>query len=90
MIGTTAASMERRSPWTVIRPWLTGLDGALLTALCSDDVTRFHHIEGRFSSPVLPGDALTVRIWRTGDGEAVFTTSVADRTVIDQGLVRFS
>jgi rod shape determining protein RodA len=34
LIGTTAASMERRSPWTVIRPWLTGLDGALLTALC--------------------------------------------------------
>jgi acyl dehydratase len=78
------------------RPILHGLctygftGRALLTALCSDDVARFHHIEGRFSSPVLPGDALTVRIWRTGDGEAVFTTSVADRTVIDQGLVRFS
>jgi hypothetical protein len=39
---------------------------------------------------VLPGDALTVRIWRTGTGEAVFTTSVGDRTVIDQGLVRHS
>jgi len=45
---------------------------------------------GRFSSPVLPGDALTVRAWRTGAGEAVFTTSVGDRVVIDQGLVRFS
>jgi hypothetical protein len=31
-----------------------------------------------------------VRIWRTGAGEAVFTTSVGDRTVIDQGLVRHS
>jgi acyl dehydratase len=63
---------------------------ALLRAWCDDDVTRFHHVEGRFSSPVMPGDALTVRTWRTGDGEAVFTTSVGDRVVIDQGLVRFS
>lgn len=37
----------------------------------------------------MPGDALTVRMWRTGSGEAVFTTSVGDRVVIDQGLVRF-
>ena len=35
------------------------------------------------------GDALTVRVWRTSAGEAVFTTSVGDRTVIDQGLVRY-
>lgn len=78
------------------RPILHGLctygftGRALLRALCDDDVTRFHHIEGRFSSPVLPGDALTVRVWRTAAGEAVFTTSVGERTVIDQGLVRFS
>ncbi|MEI6497184.1 MAG: MaoC/PaaZ C-terminal domain-containing protein [Actinomycetota bacterium] len=78
------------------RPILHGLctygftGRALLGALCANDVTRFHHIEGRFSSPVLPGDALTIRAWVTGAGEAVFTTAVGDRTVIDQGLVRFS
>ena len=78
------------------RPILHGLctygftGRALLCELCDNDVTRFQHIEGRFSSPVLPGDALTVRMWRTGAGEAVFTTSVGDRTVIDQGLCRFS
>jgi acyl dehydratase len=78
------------------RPILHGLctygftGRALLGALADHDVTRFHHVEGRFSSPVMPGDALTVRIWRTGDGEAVFTTSVGDRVVIDQGLARFS
>lgn len=78
------------------RPILHGLctygftGRALLGALADGDVTRFHHVEGRFSSPVLPGDALTVRIWRTGAGEAVFTTSVGDRVVIDQGLVRHS
>jgi acyl dehydratase len=78
------------------RPILHGLctygftGRALLGALADDDVTRFHHIEGRFSSPVMPGEALTVRAWRTSAGEAVFTTSVGDRVVIDQGLVRFS
>lgn len=78
------------------RPILHGLctygftGRALLGALCGNDVTRFHHIEGRFSSPVLPGDALTVRAWVSEPGSAVFTTSVGDRVVIDQGLVRFS
>ena len=78
------------------RPILHGLctygftGRALLKALCDNDVTRFKHIEGRFSSPVMPGDALTVRMWNTSAGEAVFTTSVGDRVVIDQGLVRFS
>ena len=78
------------------RPILHGLctygftGRALLGALADNDVTRFHHIEGRFSSPVMPGDALTVRVWRTGQGQAVFTTSVGDRVVIDQGVARFS
>jgi acyl dehydratase len=78
------------------RPILHGLctygftGRALLHALCGSDPTRFHHIEGRFTSPVLPGDTLTVRAWVTGEGEAVFTTSVDDRAVIDQGLLRFS
>jgi acyl dehydratase len=57
--------------------------------LCGSDPARFGHIEGRFTSPVLPGEALTVRAWRTGDGDAVFTTSVGDRLVIDQGLLRY-
>jgi acyl dehydratase len=79
------------------RPILHGLCSygftgrALLHALAGSDPARFHHIEGRFSSPVLPGDALTISMWRTGDGEAVFHTAKDDGTVvIDQGLVRFS
>ena len=78
------------------RPILHGLctygftGRALLHALCSGEASRFKHIEGRFTSPVLPGEALTVSMWETGDGTAVFTTSVADRTVIDQGLLRHS
>lgn len=83
------------------RPILHGLctygftGRGLLAQLCDNDPARFHHIEGRFSSPVMPGEALTVRSWRgptgpDGSQTAVFTTSVGDRVVIDQGLVRFS
>ncbi len=62
---------------------------ALLKSMCGSDDARFEHIEGRFSSPVMPGEALTVRAWVTEPGQAVFTTSVGDRSVIDQGLLRF-
>lgn len=78
------------------RPILHGLCSygftgrALLASLADNDVARFHHIEARFSAPVWPGEALTVRMWRIGESEAVFSTSVADRVVIDQGLARFS
>lgn len=78
------------------RPILHGLCSygftgrALLHALCGSDPARFHHIEARFASPVMPGEALTIRAWETADGEAVFTTSVGDRVVIDQGLLKHS
>jgi acyl dehydratase len=77
------------------RPILHGLctygftGRALLHTLCGSEASRFRHIEGRFASPVVPGEALTVAMWEVGDGAAVFTTSVADRAVIDQGQVRF-
>jgi acyl dehydratase len=67
---------------------------ALLHALCGSDPARFQHVEGRFASPVFPGEALTIRMWASGDGEAVFTTSAGEgdaaRVVIDQGLLRHS
>lgn len=78
------------------RPILHGLctygftGRALLHAMCESDPARFHHIEGRFSSPVTPGEALTVSMWLTAPGEAVFVTAVGDRMVIDQGLLRYS
>jgi acyl dehydratase len=79
------------------RPILHGLctygftGRALLHTLAGSDPARFQHVEGRFSSPVLPGDALTISMWDTADGEAVFTTAKQDGTVvIDQGLCRFS
>jgi acyl dehydratase len=78
------------------RPILHGLctygftGRALLHTLCASESARFKHIEGRFASPVIPGEALTIDMWVIGDGEAVFTTSAGGRVVFDQGLVRFA
>lgn len=73
------------------RPILHGLctygftGRALLHALCDADPARFTSIEGRFTKPVMPGDELTVSIWRVGDGEAVFRTSTKDGSVVIDG-----
>jgi acyl dehydratase len=63
---------------------------ALLHTVCGSDPARFHHIEARFASPVIPGDTLDIRMWSLDGGTTLFTTSVGDRVVIDQGLVRHS
>jgi acyl dehydratase len=78
------------------RPILHGLctygftGRALLHALCGGDPARFRSMSGRFSSPVFPGEALTVRVWRGGEGEALFQTVGPDgRVVLDAGSVAF-
>ncbi len=69
---------------------------ALLHSLCAGDPARFKSMEGRFSSPVFPGDSLTVDIWVDGDGHAVYTTKrsgyggAQDLVVIDQGACTFT
>jgi acyl dehydratase len=41
---------------------------------------------GRFVSPVVPGEELTVQVW-TGDGQGVrFRTLAGERVVVDAGL----
>jgi acyl dehydratase len=79
------------------RPILHGLctygftGRALLHGLCGGDPARFRSMDGRFSSPVMPGEALTIRMWVVGDGEAVFQTCGDDgRVVIDAGRCSFS
>jgi acyl dehydratase len=48
-------------------------------------------MNGRFSSPVFPGEALTVRIWTEGDGAAAFQTLGPDgRVVLDAGMCEFA
>ena len=79
------------------RPILHGLctygftGRALLHGLCDGDPARFRSMEARFSSPVYPGDELTVSMWRTDDGEAVFTTRTqTGQVVITEGRATFS
>jgi acyl dehydratase len=78
------------------RPILHGLctfgftGRALLYTLCDGDPARFKAIEGRFSSPVYPGEALTVNLWVDGE-EAVFQTTGDDgRVVLDAGKCQFA
>jgi len=61
---------------------------ALLAELFGNDPARFGAMEGRFTSPVLPGEALTINMWDTDDGGAIFQTLGGDdRVVIDAGRV---
>jgi acyl dehydratase len=68
---------------------------ALLHAVCGGDPSRFARIDGRFSSPVFPGESLTVKVWSVDGGEgdrsrAVFQTSADDgRVVLDGGLFEY-
>ena len=75
------------------RPILHGLctygfsGRALLHTLCDSDPARFKRMDGRFSSPVMPGEALTVKMWDDGDGRFLFQTCGGDgRVVLDNGL----
>ena len=62
----------------------------LLHGLCGSDPARFTSMEGRFSRPVLPGDAIVVKAWRLGNGEAVFRVETdAGDVVIDQGRLGY-
>jgi len=60
---------------------------ALLHAVCEGDPARFRSMSGRFSSPVFPGEDLTVRVWVDDGGtSAVFQTLGQDgRVVLDAG-----
>ena len=78
------------------RPILHGLctygftGRALLHELVGSDPARFRSMEGRFSSPVYPGEQLTIRMWDDGDGAALFRThGEDDRVVLDAGRVTF-
>jgi acyl dehydratase len=63
----------------------------LLHALCGSDPARVRSMNGRFATPVVPGDALTVRVWATGDGESTFQAVHEDgRVAIDRGTITFA
>ncbi|WP_214103698.1 MaoC/PaaZ C-terminal domain-containing protein [Acrocarpospora catenulata] len=57
---------------------------AIVNGLCDGDATRLLGMSGRFSRPVLPGETLTVALWRDG-AQVRFLTSTDAGTVIDRG-----
>jgi acyl dehydratase len=63
---------------------------ALLRVLCDGDPAAFRSMSGRFTRPVLPGEPLTISIWRQeGSDTALFQTARTDgEVVIDRGRVQ--
>jgi acyl dehydratase len=77
------------------RPILHGLctygftGRALLHTLCGGDPKRFKSMHGRFSRPVLPGDALTIAMWVDGNTCLFRTSNQHGMVVLDQGTMKF-
>jgi len=73
------------------RPILHGLctygftGRALLHSLCDSDPAKFRSMEGRFASPVFPGEDLTIEMWTIASGEAIFHTRGHDGRVVLAG-----
>ena len=63
---------------------------ALLQVLCDGDPARFRSMSGRFTRPVLPGEPLTISVWRQESSDtALFQTARTDgEVVIDRGRVQ--
>lgn len=78
------------------RPILHGLctygftGRALLHTLCGSDPAKFKSMYGRFSKPVLPGEALTVQMWVDGNECLFQTKNPAGEVVLDQGRFTFA
>jgi acyl dehydratase len=70
------------------RPILHGLatygviGHGLMAALCDYEPERVLALEGRFSSPVFPGETITIEIWREEPGRAAFRARVAARDAV--------
>ena len=70
------------------RPILHGLctygftGRALLHTMCDSDPAKFRSMEGRFASPVFPGEQLTIEMWNEGTGECIFQTRGEDGRVV--------
>ncbi len=70
------------------RPILHGLctygftGRALLHTMCDSDPANFRSMEGRFASPVFPGEELTIEMWKEGAGECIFQTRGEDGRIV--------
>ena len=55
---------------------------ALLAARCGNDPVRLKRLDGRFSSPVYPGETIETSIWDEQDGKLAFRARVVERDKI--------
>lgn len=63
----------------------------LLGSPLSPGVDQLREFNGRFSSPVTPGDELTLHAWAEDGGTVLFQTiSESGKTVIDHGFAHFA
>ena len=59
---------------------------ALVHLACEGNPDNFMRMDGRFSSPVIPGETLEVHVWEDGD-HFKFRTMAGDRVVLDNGIL---
>ena len=59
---------------------------ALVHLACGSNPDNFKSMAGRFSSPVIPGETLEIRVWEDGD-HFKFRTLAGDRVVLDNGVL---
>ncbi|MDP6340385.1 MAG: MaoC/PaaZ C-terminal domain-containing protein [Acidimicrobiales bacterium] len=59
---------------------------ALVHLACEGNPDKFKSMDGRFSSPVIPGETLEVHVWEDGD-HFKFRTMAGDRVVLDNGIL---
>jgi acyl dehydratase len=64
---------------------------AVVRALCGSDPTRLKRFDVRFSSPVYPGERLSVEMWAEGAGRAALRVKAVERdlVVLQNGLVEY-
>ncbi len=55
---------------------------ALLAARCGNEPVRLKRLDGRFSSPVYPGETIETSIWDEGSGKLAFRARVVERDKI--------
>jgi len=59
---------------------------ALVHLACGSNPDNFKSMDGRFSSPVIPGETLEIRVWEDED-HFKFRTLAGDRVVLDNGVL---
>lgn len=60
---------------------------ALLHSVADSDPDLFGGFSARFSKSVIPGDTLTVSIWRTDEGALFQTSTQTGAVVVDRGVM---